>query len=465
MCGIAGTYGTDWDVSSALDRIAHRGPDGRGMAEEGDARLGHVRLAIRDPLPRSDQPFVYGPVTLTYVGEIWNQDRLRDALEGEGYAFRTEGDTEVVAAALRHWGPDALRKLDGMFALAWSDEERGTYLARDRYGKVPLYFRRASLGGLLGAEVSWASERKAWPVDGWAAEPVPPGSVLRLDQWDAGSFYSLPDRPARPGPPDPKEVLGALRTAVRRRLQADVPVCCLISGGLDSSLILALTKELKPDVVAYAAVFDDGSPDLEAARYLAERLDVELREVRVQALGEAQLRESVRAIEVTSKTQVEIGTLCLPLAARIRADGFRVALSGEGADEIFGGYGTLARRATDDLRWRRERAAFLEKMGRSDLMRVNKSFMAHGVEPRTPFLDRDLVEMVLAMGVKQCPPGKKLLVKAAQWVVPDKVRLRKKLTFQGAAGVADHFDRLLGGAQRKAYNALAREEFGGLPRG
>lgn len=464
MCGIAGSFQSDWDVDRALDKIAHRGPDGRGVNTWTDSTHGHVRLAIQDPLPRSDQPFIYRGVLLSFVGEVWNWREIRADLERDGYAFETEGDTEVVAALLHEWIRDpamALRKMEGMFAMAWTESVSGrTWLARDRFGKVPLYV--LDQGHQLGGGIRWASERKAFGREAAFAEPVPAGHLWQLSSAPE-PYYSLNPAPTSLG--DPEGVRMRLARGVRERLQADVPVCCLISGGLDSSAVLALVKEQKPDVVAYTAVYNESSPDLETSRRLCQHLKIPLREVRIDPPDMDALRQAVYAIEVTSKTQVEIATLCLPLAAKIREDGFRVCLSGEGADELFGGYGTLARRATDDDRWRRERMEFLAKMGRSDFMRVNKAFMAHGVECRTPFLHRPLVERVLSLGVKQCPPGKKLLKRAVEDIVPQWVTSRKKLTFQGSAGIADYCEEYLRGTQRKTYNALARELFGGLPRG
>jgi asparagine synthase (glutamine-hydrolysing) len=469
MCGIAGAYLADWDVPEALARIRHRGPDAIGVREDDAVVHGHVRLAIQDPRPRSDQPFVYRRTTLAFVGEVWNFRALRDELADLGCRFGTDGDTEVVAAALDRWGVNALPRLEGMFALAWTGRA-GTYLARDRFGKVPLYWQAEEASLLGGGGVRWASERKAWePERRSGILPVPPGHVVHLETRRLRAFYRVEEEVERRarvgGPVGPEEVRRLLSEGVRERLQADVPVCCLISGGLDSSAVLRLVKDHKPDVVAYTAVFSDESPDLANARALCRDLGVRLREVPVGDLDGDSLWRSINAIEVVSKTQVEIGTLCLPLAERIYADGYRVCLSGEGADELFGGYGTLARRATDDERWRRERTEFLAKMGRSDFMRVNKSFMAHGVECRVPFLHRPLVEAVLGLGVRECPPGKKLLKRAFAGDLPDEIVKRPKMTFQGAAGVAAHYDALLEGKQRLIYNAMAREAFGAIPRG
>lgn len=419
---------------------------------------GHVRLAILDLDRRSDQPLVYGGTVISYTGELWNYRALRAEMETDGYRFETTGDTEVVAAMVDAHGADAFEMMDGQFALAWTDRAGSTWLARDRMGEVPLYVLDDGLQG-----VSWATERKAWDAPMAArAVAVPAGST-----WCVGStpvsYYDLPVLdPEAEGTPE--GVLAILRRAVERRLQSDVPVTCLCSGGLDSSLILALVCEQTEDVIAYHATFRGGE-DLEMAQRVTDHVGVPLLVVDVPEPDDAALRASIATIEVTSKTQVEIGTLACPLARRLRDDGFKVVLSGEGADELFGGYGTLARKATDDVRWSHERGEFLRKMARSDLLRVNKTLFSAGVEPRTPFLDRELVDYVLPLSRKRCPAGKGLLKKAAKGLLPDEVIRRPKLTFQGGAGVADALAQRLNGAQRKRYNAIAREVFGGVPVG
>lgn len=137
MCGIVG--GFSGDVQRGIDALVHRGPDAQGMIQAGQVTLGHTRLAILDLDPRSNQPFVYRGVHLVFNGEIWNYKALRTALEAAGYTFQTSGDTEVVAAALAAWGVDALVKLNGMFAIGWTTDGETLYLARDRFGEIPLH--------------------------------------------------------------------------------------------------------------------------------------------------------------------------------------------------------------------------------------------------------------------------------------------------------------------------------------
>ncbi len=459
MCGLAGTAGPgagEDAVGNMLDRIAHRGPDGRGVRDAGGAVHGHVRLALVDLTGASAQPFRLGDTTLSFNGEVWNHAELRAELRALGRSFRTTGDTEVLAAAIDEWGLEgALPRVDGMFAIAWSGGGRHA-LARDRYGKVPLYAVRGP-----GGAWSWASERKAWEVpESAAAAPVPPGTILDLGTARAAPWYRLPPT----SPHGPEDLPGLMRESVRRRLSADAPVCVLSSGGLDSTIVLALAREARPDVVAYTAVHDPGSPDLAAARRACAELEVPLREVPVGRVDARAAEEAIRAIEVPTKAQVEIAVLCVPLAARIAADGFKACLTGEGADELFGGYGNMAIRASaggDDL-WRRTREEQLAKMARGNFVRCNKAFMARSVEARLPFLSREVVELALSLGKDACPPGKGLLKSAFRGMVPGWIVKRQKDTFQGASGTARDLARQIASPTR-FYNAEARRLFGAAP--
>lgn len=445
MCGVAGSYRSEWGVDAALGRIEHRGPDGRGVAAEGDAVHGHVRLAILDLSDAASQPLRYRDGLLSFVGEAWNYRELRAELEALGHSFRSTGDTEVVAAALWQWGPSALARVDGMFSVAWS---RGTdhFVARDRFGKVPLYARRR------GRSFEWASERKAWGPEAATATAVEPGTCVDLPTGRVTRWYSLPASSPGVAP----DVLDLLRAGVRKRLVSDAPLCVLASGGLDSTLILALAREVRPDLVAYAAVLDGESPDLAAAREVCAAWSVELREVRVPEPTVELAEEAVRAIEIPSKAQAEIAMLCLPLARRIAADGFKVCLSGEAADELFGGYGNMAIAASQPgASWREIREAQLSKMARGNFIRCNKAFMSAGVECRLPFMDRELVELVMSLSKAECPPGKGLLKRVASGLVPDAIARRVKQTFQGASGMSAACARAFASPTR-LYNAAAR---------
>lgn len=449
MCGIFGTFKSPLDVQAGLDRIRHRGPDGSGIAAAGPAMHGHVRLSLLDLSDASAQPFRQGDGLLSFVGEIWNYREVREDLRRFGREFRTTGDTEVLAQALDQWGIDALPRLDGMFAFTWSKGSTHV-LARDRYGKIPLYVRRK------GAGFAWCNERKGF-ADPSSSSPLPPGCWLDLATGKVSRWYSLPEAAL------PADVLGLLAEGVRKRLNSDAPVCCLISGGLDSSLILAIAREHRRDVVAYTARLAADSADLAAARSLCRDLKVELVEVPVALPDCRAVAAAISAVEIASKAQIEIALLCLPLARRIAADGFKACLSGEAADELFGGYGNMCIKGSkaSDAEWRAIRVAQLEKMSRGNFVRCNKVFMAHGVECRLPFMERVLVESVLAMPRAQCPPGKRLLKQAARKVLPASIVNRVKQTFQGGAGMSEACGRLVANPVRY-YNAETRRLFGDI---
>lgn len=453
MCGLIGSYRAALDPERALASIAHRGPDGSGFTTIGDTCLGHTRLAIQDTSAAAAQPFTDGPVTLTYNGEAYNAAALREQFPGR--AWRTSGDTEVIAALIAGRGPAGLDDVHGMFALAWHDARTGTWLARDRFGKIPLHAVRT------GTRWRWASERKALP-HGAPAVAVQPGTAVHVDTGTVHQWTTHDSAPAA----TPAAVASLLEQGVRDRLISDRPVCFLLSGGLDSSLTLTLAARHHPSPVAYTAVYDPRSPDLAAARKVAADLGVPLVEVRVPDPTPAAITEAVRTIETPMKAQVEITLANLPLARAIASDGFRVVLSGEAADELFGGYGNLCRAAAgvDDDGWRALRMAQVDKMGRGNFMRVNKVFMAAGVEARLPFMHRPLVALALAAGKQACPPGKGLLKAAARGIVPDWVIRRPKDTFQGGTGIAAAAGRTVA-APTRFYNAEARRIFGYLPAG
>src|SRR5581483_10191964 len=368
MCGLLGAFDLPrFDVAARLDLIAHRGPDGSGVASSGPAVHGHVRLALLDLSEAGAQPFRRGEGLLSFNGEIWNWRAVREELERADEVFRTSCDTEVLAAALDRWGVgETLPRLEGMFAFAWS-KGRTHVLARDRFGKIPLHVSR------FARSFVWSSEMKGLGPEHPSA-PLPPGTILDLTTGELETWYALPRRHAVESP---AAIAADLRAGVAARIVSDAPLCCLISGGLDSSLILTEARRLKPDVVAFTARHDDRSADLRAARRLCAELDVSLVEVPVGAPTADTLAAAVRAIELPSKAQVEIAALCVPLARAIAAEGFKACLSGEAADELFGGYGSMCIKGAraDDEAWRAIRVAQIEKMARGNFVRCNKAFM------------------------------------------------------------------------------------------
>lgn len=435
MCGIvasiAGNEMFGPDVSAGVMASAHRGPDASGVVTVGGVTLGHTRLAIVDLDSRSDQPFRFGRTTVSFNGEIWNYKAVRRSLAAHGLKFRTDGDTEVVAAVLDTQGVVGLADLNGMFAIAWTHDDDQLWLTRDRFGEIPLHVTPS------GA----ASEVKVLSAAGLGApEWVTPGTVVKLGNgrredvvWHENSAREV--RTSFDGAA--ALVKWLLRRGVEDRTMADVPVCTLLSGGLDSSAVAWCAKQVMPQLVAYTAVQDEKSPDLRAARLAAEAIGCELREVKIPVPTRADLAATVEAIELPHKAQVEIGWACLVLAKRIREDGFKVVFSGEGSDELWGSYGFSYHGIARDGWTKYRRDSFLLQH-RKNFARCNKAFMTAGVECRLPFLHPELVDFAWSLpqdAVRRGSRPKAVLEEAFRSVLPAKIVDRPKVAFQDALGM------------------------------
>ena len=467
MCGIAGFHGRH-DHNLAVQmvdemhrKLAHRGPDGHGIVVDNETIHGHTRLALNDLSIGAAQPMkTYGgrrESVLSFNGEIWDHQQLRLEYLPEVKNWGSSGDTATLGKMLHHFGTGILPEIDGMFAFCFS-HAGGAFLVRDRFGKIPIYIGKIEEHFATG--IIWASERKAFPR-GIKPLSVPPGHLINLNTGKLQQWYAVPtDGPEL----QPAEIVSHLRTATERRMQADAAVCCLISGGLDSAMILSLVRETRPDVEAFTVKFDEDSEDLAAARRLCSELSVPLIEVEVDLTPE-HFEDALEAIEISSKAQIEIAAMCLPLAKSISERGFKACLSGEAADELFGGYGNfcIAASKQSPAAVRKLRREQLSKMARGNFIRCNKAFMAHSVECRLPFMQKELVEAAMQQSLSSSPGGKRLLKEAAVGIVPDWVIKRKKETFQGATGSAAQAAQFFA-SPVKYYNAELRKRFGYLPK-
>ncbi len=390
MCGFAGLIvpgagpASLGALVSMQQAVAHRGPDGRGILS--GAALGgrwswglaHARLAIIDPSQASAQPMAdpSGQVAIVLNGEIFNyQDLRREIALESGWVFRSRGDTEVVLAGYVLWGPGVLSRLNGMFALAIVDRRRGleVVLARDRFGKKPLYLCREPSGEFLLAS-EWrgirAGRRKALEVDplglvGVLTEygtPVPLSIERDVQRLEAGTWavwtpdgfsterwYTPPVPSFQPAEHRRGEleleqtVESVLREAVASRMVADVPVAAFLSGGVDSAMVVALAqalsgRKLSTYTVGYGGDDDERGP----ARATAEALGTEHREVIVAASPGDVVAEGIGAMDEPTGDGAFFATVQL---AKVVARDFKVVLTGEGSDEIFGGYGHYVREA------------------------------------------------------------------------------------------------------------------------
>lgn len=453
MCGILAAAGR-LDLTAAVAALEHRGPDAHHIVEEAGVTLGHTRLAIQDPASRSDQPYRDGPVTLVYNGELFNAPRIRALVETADprRTWSTTGDTEVVAAALAVLGPEsALPELDGMYGLAWTDTRRPGVLmaARDRHGEVPLHVHR-------GAPLLVASELKAFRAlgrrCGKAVVDVPPGEWWEL-HGPAVTRHAYHRLTATPAPELTRETATlqlrhALARSVDRRVISDVPVCALLSGGIDSAAIVAELVRHHPGLTTYTAVLNPKSADLRHARETAEHLGVHLVEVDVRPPTADDLSHAVQVIEQPYKAQVEIAWPCLVLAAAMRADGYRVTYTGEGSDELWASY-AFAYHGLTRADWYSYRRHLIASQAVRNFPRVNKAFMAHGVEGRLPFLDPDLVTLALSMPRAAVQDGtsparrKAVLTDAYREHLPTSVTRRAKVAFQDGLGLKAAIARTL----------------------
>lgn len=421
-------------VASALEVLRHRGPDGSGSAASGRALLGHARLAIvdvhggRQPMRGDEEGFA-----LVCNGEIYNHRRLREGLAPR-HRLESLSDSEVVVHLYEDRGPACVHELDGMFAFVVTDGERFT-AARDPFGIKPLYVGWNS----STRELWFASEFKALMPQCQGFKALPAGSYLtqegEVEHWFTPRWASEVGTRAVGSS---EELRHQLDAAVVKRLMSDVPVGVFLSGGLDSSIIAALASEHLGPLETFAVGLA-GSSDLDAARCVARALGTRHRECVYTRHDVAAVLETViYHLESYDPALVRSAVPCY-LLARLAAETVKVVLTGEGADELFGGYSYFAG-LEDPARFHRECVSLLLNLHSMNLQRVDRMTMAHGLEGRVPFLDTDFVAYSMALDprLKLWSPGtpeKSLLREAFRSMLPAEIVGRKKLEFSAGSGV------------------------------
>ena len=437
MCGIVAAFGarstiTDEALAAlAQGRLAHRGPDGYGVRRSGAAVVAHTRLAIVD-VSGGQQPMERdgGRRLLSCNGEIYNHRALRRTLANRS-PFSSDSDSEVVLHLYAELGSRFVPELDGMFAFFATDGD-DFLVARDPFGIKPLYFGEDTTGTLW-----FSSELKA--LQGRCSEvaALPPGSVMdasrRVTRFFEPAWASA--RGVRWDAP-PEELLGRLETAVVKRLMSDVPVGVFLSGGLDSSLVAALARRHLDGLQTFA-VGMEGAPDLAAARSVAAALGTEHYE---RAFGVPELvnrlEEVIYHLESYDPALIRSALPCY-LVSELASQQVKVALTGEGADELFAGYGYMANIPDSDS-LHRECVRLLSGLHAMNLQRVDRMTMAHGVEGRVPFLDVGFADWAMSLDprLKLRRPGqpeKWLLRAAAAKVLPAEIAMRPKLEFSAGS--------------------------------
>ena len=458
MCGIVGIFDIK-EQSSELrkkalrmsQKIRHRGPDWSGIYCGSHAILCHERLSIVDP--QSGKQPLYSPdgkQVLAVNGEIYNHQQIRQETASE-YEYQTGSDCEVILALYRAHGINFLERLSGIFAFALYDEERDEYLiARDPIGVIPLY-----IGHDKDGKTYVASELKA--LEGFCDEyePFLPGHYLYsregvMRRWytrDWMEYDAVKDNPA-----DIDKLRVGLQEAVKQQLMSDVPYGVLLSGGLDSSIISAIAQKYAAKRVEDGgqtgawwprlhsfAVGLKGAPDLEKARCVAEHIGTVHHEINYTIQeGLDAIRDVIYFTETYDVTTVRASTPMYLLARVIKSMGIKMVLSGEGADEIFGGY-LYFHKAPSTQAFHEETVRKLSKLHWYDCLRANKSLSAWGVEGRVPFLDRDFLDIAMRINpqAKMCPGDvmeKKILRKAFADMLPEEIAWRQKEQFSDGVG-------------------------------
>ncbi|MFC0878237.1 asparagine synthase B [Saccharicrinis sp. FJH2] len=459
MCGIVGVFdvkiettGLRPQVLEMSKRIRHRGPDWSGIYCGDKALLAHERLSIVDP--QSGKQPLFSPdkkIILAVNGEIYNHKEIRQQYEGK-YDFQTNSDCEVIIPLYLEKGKDFIEDLSGIFAFALYDSEKDIYLAaRDQIGVIPMYRGWDKFGNFYVA-----SELKA--LEGYCnnIEVFLPGHLMYspdgidFQRWYSRDWFEYDN--VKDNPTSIEDLKDALETAVHKQLMSDVPYGVLLSGGLDSSVTSALAKKFSgtrvdtddkeeawwPRLHSFAVGLE-GSPDLAAAQKVADHIGTVHHEIHFTIQeGIDALRDVIYHLETYDVTTIRAATPMYLLARVIKSMGIKMVLSGEGADEVFGGY-LYFHKAPNAKEFHEETIRKLNKLHLYDCLRANKALAAWGVEGRVPFLDKEFLDVAMRLN-----PQDKMITpeRMEKWVVrkafedylPASVAWRQKEQFSDGVG-------------------------------
>ncbi|ACY85458.1 asparagine synthase B [Edwardsiella piscicida] len=483
MCSIFGVLDLKTDPQAlrktALEMsrlMRHRGPDWSGIYAGERAILAHERLSIVD-VNTGAQPLYNAQRThvLAVNGEIYNHQALRERL-GDRYAFQTGSDCEVILALYQEYGPDFLDQLRGMFAFILYDAERDAYLiGRDHLGIIPLYMGHDEHGNLFVA-----SEMKALVPVCRTLREFPAGSALWSRDGEIRRYYQrdwFDYAAVEHNPSDTAALRGALEESVKSHLMSDVPYGVLLSGGLDSSIISAITKKFAarrveddersaawwPQLHSFAVGLS-GAPDLKAAREVADHLGTVHHEIHFTVQeGMDAIRDVIYHIETYDVTTIRASTPMYLMARKIKAMGIKMVLSGEGADEVFGGY-LYFHKAPNAKEFHDETVRKLLALHMYDCARANKAMAAWGVEARVPFLDKAFLDVAMRLNPrdKMCGSGrieKQLLRECFESDLPASVAWRQKEQFSDGVGYSWIDSLKAAAAVQVSDQALANARF------
>jgi asparagine synthase (glutamine-hydrolysing) len=482
MCAIFGILGITTDATAlrpaALDcsaTLRHRGPDWSGIWSNNNAILAHERLAIVD-LENGAQPLINNNRNhvLAVNGEIYNHKQLESNLT-QHYDFQTSSDCEVILALYQEQGIEFIDSLQGMFAFILYDEQQNTFLiARDHMGIIPLYYGHDEHGQLYVA-----SEMKALVKVCKTVAEFPPGHFVHADSDSPSSlnfqrYYQRDWREydnVKQGPSDAQLVHDALTEAVRTHMMSDVPYGVLLSGGLDSSVIAAVAQKFAqkriedngeskawwPQLHSFAVGLK-GAPDLIAAQKVADHIGTVHHELHYTVQeGIDAIRDVIYFLETYDVTTIRASTPMYLMARKIKAMGIKMVLSGEGADEVFGGY-LYFHKAPNAQEFHEETIRKLDRLHMFDCARANESMSAWGVEARVPFLDKAFLDVAMTLNPesKMCGNGKieKHIVREAfKDYLPEDVLWRQKEQFSDGVGY-NWIDSLVEHAERDVSDQM-----------
>lgn len=458
MCGIVCAFDLKQksevlrtQVLEMSKKIRHRGPDWSGVFSNDKTIMAHERLAIVDPasgkqpLYTKDKTFV-----LAANGEIYNHRELRKQFENK-YEFLTKSDCEVILALYQEKGPHFVDELNGIFGFAIYDVEKDEYfIARDHMGIIPLY-----IGWDMHGTFYVASELKALEGVCTKIELFPPGHYmtskdLQLVQWYKRDWIDY--EVVKDNETNIQKIREALEAAVHRQLMSDVPYGVLLSGGLDSSITSAIAKKfarkrIESDDATEAwypqlhsfAVGLVGSPDLAAARKVANYLGTIHHEIQFTIQeGLDAIRDVIYNIETYDVTTIRASTPMYLMARVIKSMGIKMVLSGEGSDELFGGY-LYFHKAPNAREFHEETVRKLSKLHMYDCLRANKSLAAWGIEGRVPFLDKEFMDIAMTINPQdKMINGERMekwvLRKAFEDMLPESIAWRQKEQFSDGVG-------------------------------
>jgi asparagine synthase (glutamine-hydrolysing) len=432
-------------------KIRHRGPDWSGIYSDEKAILAHERLAIVDPSSGKQPLFSEDKkLILAANGEIYNHRELRKQFDGS-YSFQTASDCEVILALYKEKGTSFLDELNGIFGFAIYDVEKDEYfVARDHMGIIPLY-----VGWDENGTFYVASELKALEGVCTKIELFPPGHYLSSKDGVYKKWYArdwMEYEVVKENKTSIDEIHDALEAAVHRQLMSDVPYGVLLSGGLDSSIISAIAKKhsekrIESDDTQAAwwpqlhsfSVGLEGSPDLAAAQKVAKHIDTVHHEIKFTIQeGLDAIKDVIYNLETYDITTIRASTPMYLMARVIKSMGVKMVLSGEGADELFGGY-LYFHKAPNAEEFHKETVRKLDKLHMYDCLRANKSLAAWGIEGRVPFLDKEFMDVAMRINPKdKMINGERMekwvIRKAFEKYLPESVAWRQKEQFSDGVG-------------------------------